>query len=184
MTQLPEDIIDRLADMDRRIRKLSTAVTIRRPITTIGGTAIRIKDQHGNTIISDAAAGGLGRPYLAMLPPQDVTYTRWPQTTSTVWTTIAQSQNVVWQPNLHLIVATYAPSGTTGQLQVLVGGVQVGQTATVTASGTFEYNGPVVDSEVFANQFGKQLTFEIKAQVTSGAGPVYAQTQLMHGIES
>jgi hypothetical protein len=182
MTQLPEDIIDRLAQMDRRVRQLAKAVGVRRAITTIGGTAIRILDGNGATILADAAAGGLSRPWLTMLPPQEADHTRWPQTNATVWTRIAHSSNVVWQPNLRLVLATYAAASTAGQIQVLVGGVPFGPV--VTAGSSFDYSGPVAGSGDFKDMFGTVLDFEIQAQVTSGTGAVYAQPQLMYGFES
>lgn len=240
MPQLPEDIIDRLTQMERRIQQLSTAVNTRpaqntvtggsveitgggslavRPpsggaaIFTVGkwtgaeygmamrrqtgelamslfngdGTAtglqpLRIYDAHANEIVSDdVGTGGLARPWLAMLPPQDSTATRWPQTTSTSMTTIAMSYNTVWQPKMRLLMNTRVSSGAAGSVQVLVNGVQWG--STISAGSDFDYTGLV--SSDFGSVFQSSLLkVEVQAQVTSTSGTVYVNPVLMHGRQT
>lgn len=169
MPQLPEDIIDRLTAMERRIQQLSTAVNTRPALNTISGGEVRISDggslsvvepvngtkilgvgawspteygleikrKSGKTVLSvrnvvtgdydqafrvfdsfnneivadDVVAGGLARPWLAMLPPQDTSTTRWPQTNATGWTTVARSFNPIWQPKMRLYCLTAAAAG-------------------------------------------------------------------------
>lgn len=238
MAQLPEDIIDRLTAMERRIQQLSTAVNTRpalnkvsgggvditdggwiqvhapngTPVFAVGawegaeyglalnrqtgehaltifngdGTAtgkqpVRIYDIGGHEIISDdVKTGGLARPWLALLPPQDLGVTRWPQTSSASWTPIARSFNPVWQPQLRLYMPTSAGSGTKGQIKVLVNGADFG--SAVSAGSTFDHTGPV--SANFDADFAGLFTVEVQAQVTSGTGSVYAQPQMMFGIQS
>ncbi|MGW2043779.1 hypothetical protein ACWCPF_01170 [Streptomyces sp. NPDC001858] len=246
MPQLPEDIIDRLTQMERRIQQLSTAVNTRPALNTITGGEVEIKDgalkvTDGGTFLvqrpgttdamfrvgswkgeeygleihrqtgslamtlfngdgsaaslqplriydngsreifsDDVNTGGLARPWLAMLPPQDTTPARWPQSTSTAWTTIARSYNPVWQPKLRLRVSTAVSSGATGQVRVLVNSVQWGPT--VAAGVEFDYTDAI--SATFATAFTGTVTVEIQAIVTTTSGTVYATPTLMHGRQS
>ncbi|WP_406439436.1 hypothetical protein OHB00_30490 [Streptomyces sp. NBC_00631] len=240
MPQLPEDIIDRLTQMERRIQQLSTAVNTRPAQNTVTGGAVeitgggslavrppsggpaifavgkwtgaeyglamrrqtgqlalslyngdstatglqplRIYDSANRELISDdVATGGLARPWLNMLPPQDTAVARWPQTTTTSgFTTIAMSYNVVWQPNMRLLINTRASSGATGQVQVLVNGVQWGGVAGTPAD--FDYSGPI--SSDFASVYNTLLKVEIQAMVTSTSGTVYANPVLMYGRQT
>jgi len=231
MPQLPEDIIDRLTQMERRIQQLSTAVNTRPALNTVtGGTLevgpapgaavfkvgkwpgtneyrvelrrqtgqlalsmyngdgtanslqpLRLYDKAEREIVSDdISTGGLARPWLNMLPPQDANTTRWPQTTSTTMTTIAMSYNIVWQPKMRLVMNTRASSGATGSVQVLVNGAQWG--STVAAGSDFIYEALV--SSDFGSVYGTQLKVEVQAQVTSASGTVYANPILMYGRQT
>lgn len=233
MPQLPEDIIDRLTQMERRIQQLSTAVnglpalnkgagesgylSVRAPnngpeVFRVGkwsgsefglairrqtgsyalslyngdGTStsqqpLRLYDSAGREIFSDdVTTGGLARPWLPMLPPQDTNTARWPQTSATTWTTIAMSYNVVWQPYMRLLVNTRAGSGATGYVRVLVNGTQWGGTVAVPAD--FNYTGPVAGD--FASVFGSQIKVEVQAYVSSASGSVFANPVLMHGSQT
>ncbi|WP_406123243.1 hypothetical protein [Streptomyces sp. NBC_00989] len=231
MPQLPEDIIDRLTQMERRIQQLSTAVNTRPALNTVsGGTLevgpatgspvfkigkwpgtdeyrmelrrqtgklalsmyngdgtadslqpLRFYDKAEREIVSDDInTGGLARPWLNMLPPQDTTMTRWPQTTSTAMTTIAMSYNIAWQPKMRLVMNTRASSGATGSVQVLVNGAQWG--STVSAGTDFTYEALI--SSDFGSVYGTQLKVEIQAQVTSASGTVYANPILMYGRQT
>ncbi|MBK3576816.1 hypothetical protein JHN63_24015 [Streptomyces sp. MBT65] len=231
MPQLPEDIIDRLTQMERRIQQLSTAVNTRPALNTVsGGTLevgpatgspvfkigkwpgtdeyrmelrrqtgqlaismyngdgtatslqpLRLYDKAEREIVSDdIGTGGLARPWLNMLPPQDTNTTRWPQTSLTTMTTIAMSYNVVWQPKMRLVMNTRASSGATGSVQVLVNGAQWG--STVAAGTDFVYEALI--SSDFGSVYGTQLKVEVQAQVTSASGTVYANPILMYGRQT
>ncbi|MFE6228775.1 hypothetical protein [Streptomyces sp. NPDC057854] len=213
MALLPEDIVDRLIQMERRINALSTAVNVRPPLTELtngsltlkrqsdphdpatavlvaqfttsgpGGTkpVLRVNDAYGHEILSDdILTGGLARPWLPMLPPQDLAPANWPATTATSWTTIAQSQNPLWQPKMRLRMLTRVSSGATGQVRVLVGGAPFGPTV---AAGTVFDHTAAVTTDPQAD-FGKDLTVEVQAVVTSASGTVYAQPVLMHGRQT
>ncbi|MGW1716444.1 hypothetical protein [Streptomyces sp. NPDC002156] len=183
MPQLPEDIIDRLTAMERRIQQLSTAVNSRPALNKVSGGGVEITDggwlhvlpSSGDPAVFSVGAGGLARPWLTMLPPQDTTVTRWPQTTATAWTTIAVSSNPLWQPQMRLHLETRAATGTTGAVRVLVAGTQWGPE--VAAGADFDHTAAVAVAE----DFGTLLTVEIQAMVTSTSGTVYAQPQLMYG---
>ncbi|MEU9310080.1 hypothetical protein [Streptomyces sp. NPDC048256] len=246
MPQLPEDIIDRLTQMERRIQQLSTAVNTRPALNTITGGEVEIKDgtlkvtdggtllvqrpgstdtmfrvgswkdaeygleihrqtgslamtlfngdgsanslqplriyDNGNREIfsDDVNSGGLARPWLAMLPPQDSATARWPQTASTAWTTIALSYNPVWQPKMRLRLSTAAGSGATGQVRVLVNSAQWGPT--VAAGTEFDYTDLI--STTFSSVYTTTVKVEIQAIVTSASGTVHATPVLMHGRQS
>ncbi|MGV9688635.1 hypothetical protein ACWDUX_05910 [Streptomyces sp. NPDC003444] len=192
MALLPEDIIDRLIQMERRIQSLSTAVNTRpplneiRPVPAAGAPTtkpvLRTFDNYGHEVFADdVTTGGLARPWLQLLPPVDhLKEAKWPSTTSTAFTPIAQSFNPVWQPKMRLAMYTKASSGAAGQVKVMVDGQQFGPT--VNAGQTFDHTGLLpVD---MATKFGKVMTVEIHAVVTSASGTVYAQPVSMYGTQS
>jgi hypothetical protein len=140
---------------------------------------VRIYDNGSREILSDDVnTGGLARPWLPMLPPQDTTQTRWPQTAATSWTTIALSYNPIWQPKMRLLMNTRVSSGGAGQVRVLVNGSQWGDT--VTAGNDFDYTGLL--SSDFSSIYATTVKFEIQALATSGT--VYAHPVLMHGRQT
>ncbi|MET9675312.1 hypothetical protein ABZY68_19765 [Streptomyces sp. NPDC006482] len=208
MPQLPEDIIDRLNQMERRITALSTAVNTRPPLNEVadgqltvrrtnadGSTAavlqmgasspttvrpvIRIFDGYSHEIFADdILTGGLARPWLQLLPPVDQNQARWPSTTSATFTMIAQSFNPIWQPKMRLTVYTKVSSGATGQVKVLVDGQPFGPT--VTAGQTYDHTG-LLPGDI-QTKFGKIMTVEIQAMASGGT--VYAQPVLMYGTQT
>ncbi len=60
MPQLPEDIIDRLTRMERRIQQLSTAVNTRPALNTITGGEVEISD--GTLKVTDGGTLLVQRP--------------------------------------------------------------------------------------------------------------------------
>ncbi|MFD8640219.1 hypothetical protein ACFV14_07900 [Streptomyces zaomyceticus] len=193
MALLPEDIIDRLIQMERRIQALSTAVNTRPPLNEIrpvpnasapapAKPVLRIFDGYSHEVFADdITTGGLARPWLQLMPPVDhLKEAKWPSTTSTSFTPIAQSFNPVWQPKMRLAMYTKVSSGATGQVKVMVDGQQFGPT--VTAGQTFDHTGLLPGG--VATKFGKVMTVEIHAVVTSASGTVYAQPVSMYGTQS
>ncbi|MEU2547450.1 hypothetical protein ABZ618_18805 [Streptomyces roseolus] len=211
MALLPEDIIDRLIQMERRINALSTAVNTRPPLTEItngsltlkrqekpedpatlvaqlstsgpGGTkpVLRANDAYGHEILSDdILTGGLARPWLPMLPPQDIVNTsNWASTTSTGWVTVATSLNQIWQPKMRLRMLTRVTG--TGVVRVLVNGAVFGA-AEHPAGTAFDHTAAVTTA--MTTDFGKDLTVEVQAKVTSASGTVSVQPILMHGRQT
>ncbi|WP_426365530.1 hypothetical protein [Streptomyces sp. E-08] len=189
MPQLPEDIIDRLNQMERRIKALSTAVNTRPAVNefrptqsgsvTITRPLFRIFDGYNHEIFADdIMTGGLARPWLQLMPPLASDPARWPSTTAPAFTTIARCMNPVWQPKMRLSIGTAASSGGTGQVRVLVDGVPFGPT--VTAGTTYDYLGLLPGD--MKTRFGQTMTIEIQAM--AGAGTVYAQPLLIHGAQT
>lgn len=194
MALLPEDIIDRLIQMERRIQALSTAVNTRPPINEIRPDpdqppsptspkpVLRVFDSYQHEIFADdVVTGGLARPWLQLMPPVDhLNQAKWPSTTSTSFTAIAQSFNPVWQPKMRLAMYTKVSGGAAGQVKVMVDGAQFGPV--VNAGQTFDHTGLLpVD---LPTKFGKVMTVEIHAMITSGTGTVYAQPVSMFGTQS
>ncbi|MET9372968.1 hypothetical protein ACFYV5_17425 [Streptomyces sp. NPDC003035] len=190
MPQLPEDIIDRLNRMERRIKALSTAVNTRpavseiRPPAQTGSVTInrplfRIFDGYGHEIFADdIMTGGLARPWLPLMPPLPSDVAKWPSTTSAAFTTIARCSNPIWQPKMRIVINTAASSNATGQVRVLVDGVQFGPT--VTAGSTYEHLGLLPGD--MKTRFGQTMNIEVQALATGGT--VYAQTVLIHGAQT
>ncbi|MEU2242846.1 hypothetical protein ABZ572_25930 [Streptomyces sp. NPDC018338] len=236
MPQLPEDIIDRLTQMERRIQALSTAVNTRPAQNEVtdgafnvrlpNGTSVlqvgkwdedpekseygvamrrqtgelaialyngsgsdttrqvlRLYDSYGHEVFSDdIVKGGLARPWLAMLPPQDLASANWPATTSlNNWATIARSYNPVWQPRMRLLMETRASAGATGEVKVIIdGATQFG--GVVAAGSQFDVTDAIVAD--ITTRFGTTAKIEIQARVTSASGTVYAKPVLMYGTQS
>ncbi|MFB7112985.1 hypothetical protein [Streptomyces sp. NPDC056190] len=230
MPQLPEDIIDRLTQMERRIQALSTAVNTRPALNQVSDGALTVKTPNGTSVLQvgkwngaeyglairrqtgeyamslyngngsgtskqvlrlydaynheifsdDITNGGLARPWLPMLPPQSQMTAQWAQTTSLTWSTISLSHNPIWQPKMRLWVLTRSSTGATGQVRVLVDGVQWGPV--VNTGTTFDYT-DLVTADI-ASRFGSLVKVEIQAMVTSASGTVYAQPVLMHGRQT
>ncbi|MEU7011794.1 hypothetical protein [Streptomyces sp. NPDC046332] len=190
MPQLPEDIIDRINQMERRLKTLSTAVNTRPPVNefrpptqsgsvTVTRPLFRIFDGYNHEIFADdILTGGLARPWLQLMPPLPSDPAKWPSTTAATFTTIARSSNPIWQPKLRLAINTAASSGATGQVRVLVDSVQFGPT--VTAGTTFDHIGLLPGD--MKTRFGQTMTIEIQAM--AGGGTVYAQPVLIHGAQT
>lgn len=109
-----------------------------------------------------------------MLPPLPVDPATWPQTTSAGYAQISSSSNVAWGTQLRLALTTAVGSGTTGNVRVMLNGVQWGPT---TPGGTpFDYTGAHgVDP-------GTEYTISVEAQRTGGANSVAAQVRLIRAI--
>ncbi|MFJ6576564.1 hypothetical protein ACIQMY_11410 [Streptomyces sp. NPDC091368] len=189
MPQLPEDIIDRLNQMERRIKALSTAVNTRPAVNEFrpapsGGVTItrplfRIFDGYDHEIFADdILTGGLARPWLQLMPPLVSDPAKWPSTNSPTFVTIARCMNPIWQPKLRLSLATAASSGGTGQVRVLVDNVPFGPTVT---AGTTYNNLGLLPGDM-KTRFGQTMTIEIQAMAS--AGTVYAQPLLIHGAQT
>jgi hypothetical protein len=112
----------------------------------------------------------------ALLPPLDADTTRWPQTTSGSYVTIARSYNLRWGSQLRLWLATAVGGGTTGTVKVLIDTTQFGPI--VTAGQPFDFTGPLPSSIAI----GAQYQISVQAVRSSGGGIVSAQTQLIRSI--
>ncbi|MCX5176704.1 hypothetical protein [Streptomyces virginiae] len=109
-----------------------------------------------------------------MLPPLNSDQATWPQTMSASYVTISSSSHVAKGPQLRLTLTTAVGSGTTGNIRVMINGVQWGPT---TAAGTpFDYTGP------HGIASGAEYTLAVEAQRTGGANSVAAQVRLIRAI--
>ncbi|MFE2324584.1 hypothetical protein ACFXD5_11815 [Streptomyces sp. NPDC059385] len=109
-----------------------------------------------------------------MLPPLSTDPATWPQSTSAGYTTIASCTNVAWGTQLRLALTTAVGSGTTGNVRVMINGVQWGPIAA--DGGPFDYTGP------HGIASGAEYTLTVEAQRTGGANAVAAQVRLIRAI--
>jgi hypothetical protein len=109
-----------------------------------------------------------------LLPPLPADPAVWPQTTSATYVTIASCVNVAWGSSLRLALTTTAGSGTTGNVRVLINGVQWGPT---TAAGD-----PFDFTDVHGVAAGAEYTITVEAQRTGGGSIVAAQVRLIRAV--
>ena len=112
----------------------------------------------------------------AMLPPLDIDPTRWPQTTSGTYTTIARCSAVCHGARLHLVLDTATSGTATGLVRALVAGIPWGTPAT--AGSQFEYAGPLPPGVTV----GTRYDLTVEAQRTGGTGSILAQTRLIRSL--
>lgn len=139
--------------------------------------AIRIKARRGEEIfVEDIKGGGLARPYLPLpIPTQEDTST-WPTTTATSWATIGRSMGIAQHPYIRAVATIARPSGTSGQLRLVVDG-----TAVITGTENALLDGTAAVPN-FA--FGKEVEFELQARVTSGPDHVRGMTRYLYGVQT
>lgn len=140
-------------------------------------------DRSGNAVMTDdtVSGQGLGRPYLP-----GVAYLsqarHWPAGGASGWEPLWRVMHNKQQPRLFARAwGTCDTAGTTGQLRLMVDGVQVGATQDVDAGAVREFLfGPVA----VAGTFGQYLTVELQVQRTAGTGGVQACFGIVEGRQS
>lgn len=143
-----------------------------------------LRDRTGNILVSnDALTGaGLARPYIPLPIPQPVNPSDWQNTTDTSFAVISRSQVNVQHPRIRANIRAFAPSGTNGQVRLMMGGTQVGPTLSG-GDGSFFSDG--FDAEIPAGVgFDSTATVELEARVTSGPDDVAAIVRELYGIQS
>jgi len=130
---------------------------------------VGIYDRAGNIIVGDdtTSGQGLARPYLGFsLYP--VRFGELLPTTSATFEQLFSGQGDKQHPNLSVRAWGATDSGTTGELRVMVNGVQLGATATLPALSftTYDFAGPVAGTHLTT------LSVSIEARRTSGTGNV------------
>lgn len=143
-------------------------------------------DKAGNIIASDDAASGqgLGRPYLpvVMTPAYEAGWDYWPRTTNAAMQELWGGQIYVQHPRLAVVIrASSDVSGTTGQVQLTVGGVAQGSPQSVTFGVGFFTFGPVSLSD-----FGhmQQVAVAVTGRRTAGTGAIRASLYSAYTIQS
>lgn len=149
----------------------------------VGSGGVGVKDTAGNIVFStDATSGqGLARPYIpaAFYPARNGDFlTSTAASFETVWRAKLGKQ----QPKLYAECWAFADTaGTTGQVQVMVNGVQLDATASVTNSAVTLFTfGPAA----VAGAFGVTLNVEIQAQRTAGTGNIQVGAAWVQGMQS
>lgn len=143
---------------------------------------VAIWDRSGNWVLTDDtnSGQGIGRPWLPV-PFYRARYTDWPASTSgtfeTVWRTVVNKQH----PKFFIGVAhTSDASGTTGEVRVLVDGVQLDATASV----GFIVGSTLFGSDPIAGDHMEAVTVEVQARRTAGTGGIRCEPYTAAGTES
>lgn len=142
-------------------------------------------DKAGNPVVSDdfVHGSGLATPWVTGgVILADTNTANWPQTTSGTFTEIALGYYRVENPRLQWTIEHVADPSTAGELELLVNGVQVGTTQTVTSGFAFwdTYN-TALPAGVAINDL---VSVSLQARRTSGAGTVYATSLRFSGDQS
>ncbi|KAB7834073.1 hypothetical protein [Streptomyces mobaraensis] len=161
------------------IRRLdgSLALSVRNGTDDKLPQPLRLHDSRGVEIWSDdVKSGGMARPFLGLLPPQNTNPASWPRTTESGWTVVARSFNVTYHPRIRLYMDTDAPSGTAGQVRVRLDGTDWGPT--VAAGTAYDFTGPT--------RAGVEglVELRVEARRTSGSGAVAACPVMLYGCMS
>ena len=128
---------------------------------------LTIRDAAGTILLAEDISGGLARPWgdIPMYPAK-----------STSWlTTASASYEVLWRgvtdarnPQVAVSGWAVAAAGSAGNVRVKANGVLLGSAVAVTTSAAQWTIGPLPHGVAT----GTDLTVEIEAQLTSGAGPI------------
>lgn len=139
--------------------------------STSGSTAdpqcLVIRDAKGNPLVAEDIAGGLARPW-GDIPMYAAKSGSWLTTTSAsyevLWRGVVDARN----PKLAVSGWSLAGAGSAGNVRVKANGTVIGSASAVTTSTQQWTIGPLAHGVAI----GSDLTVEIEAQLTSGAGPV------------
>lgn len=142
-----------------------------------------IYDRTGNAIFTDDTVSGLGigRPYMPSVG-YPVQPRHWPSTASGTWEPLYRARYAKQNPRL--IVQAWGctdTAGTTGEIRIMVDGVQLGATQAVSSGVVAEF---VFGPTVMAGTFGQYLNVELQAQRTAGTGNVQTCFSLIEGRQS
>lgn len=140
-------------------------------------------DRTGHVIISDDtdSGQGLARPYLSGVgyPAQP---RHWPSTASGSYEVLYRARYAKQHPRLCVQAwGTTDTAGTTGQMQVMVNGVQLGATQSLNSTSVTEF---VFGPTAVDGTFGQYLNVELQAQRTAGTGNVQCCFSLVEGRQS
>jgi len=146
---------------------------------------VALYDLSGNYILTDDTASrrGLARPYIGyqvgeVTPPTAVT-------TSVTFEDLAAGVNAVQHPVMYAqLLVRSSDASTTGEVRVMVDGVQVGDTLTV-QGGSYQYAsiGPA-SVPVSEDTYGQLHAIAVQARRTGGAGTIGVRVMSLLGLES
>lgn len=140
-------------------------------------------DRNGNIIVSDDTNSGFGlaRPHLAhaFYPSRAQDFLK---STAASWETVWRARVEKQQPQIYgECWGATDTSGTTGQVRLMVNGVQLGATQNAVAGTVMQFQfGPAV----VAGNFGDTLNVELQAQRTAGTGNVQVGASWVEGAQS
>ncbi|MDP5182185.1 hypothetical protein QOZ88_06010 [Blastococcus sp. BMG 814] len=141
------------------------------------------RDRAGNVVISDDtdSGQGLARPYLAgaFYPARVQDFLK---TTNPAFETIWRERRQKQHPKLYVEAwGATDTSGTTGEVRVMVNGVQLGATQSATAGVVTQY---LFGPAAIDGGFGANLSVEIQARRSAGTGNVQVGAAWVDGRQS
>lgn len=147
--------------------------------------ALQWFDRAENVVLADDTNGGWGlaSPHVSggfNFGNTDIT--KWPSTTNTSWTSIANGWHEVINPRLKWGFELQADSGTTGQFRLMINGVQVDSVQTVNG-GFSVWQSAAVPLPANA-PYQSLATVSLDAQVIAGTGTVRGQLLFWSGDQS
>ncbi|MEW2350527.1 MULTISPECIES: hypothetical protein [unclassified Streptomyces] len=141
--------------------------------------ALRVLDHRGNTVLAtDAARGGLGRPYLPFPTPVPVATAGWQSTSATEWTTLYAGPGFAQHPKVYGLVAVSGSAG--AAVRLLVNGAPAGDEQRVTGAA----GQSVTLLADLPGSFGDVVAFEIQAKVATTGDTVACQPRGLYGVQS
>jgi hypothetical protein len=144
--------------------------------------ALNWRDRGGNVVIADDtnAGQGLARPYL-QVPFYRVRDQDWPTTTSTSFQAMYRARVPKQQPRLYVRAWGTGVGASTGEMRVMVNGVQLGSTGTLTAGTVTSFTfGP----DAVAGDHMATLTVELQVRMTGGTEGVRCCVAQAQGQQS
>ncbi|TFV91413.1 hypothetical protein [Blastococcus sp. CT_GayMR16] len=143
---------------------------------------LAIYDRSGNIIFSDDTESGQGHAR----PRVPLTFYRarsndWPQVTSTTFETVYRAKGDKQQPRLNIRVwGVNDSAGATGEVRVMVNGVQLGTTGATSSAIITEF----LMVGAVAGSYGTNLVIEVQARMVAGAGGVRVGASQLDGLQS
>lgn len=145
--------------------------------------ALQWQDRAGNIVMADDTNGGQGMalPYIPLSPMVNANVNTWPATAATTWTHIADCYIQRQHPRLAWAINIEADTGTTGQVRLVLDGVVIATSPTVTAAFSM-WQGIYAQPAGWTYQQTSVLSLE--AQVTAGTGSIRAAVYQVIGVQS
>ena len=157
-----------------------TDILTARTTTTTDYPIVLIRDGQGNILISTDSVGGQGltRPYLSTGFYRQ-RFADWTvQTTDTAWEGLWKAEVQKQTPGLYVgVQCSMDTSGTSGEVRVLVDGVQMGDIEPVGWALSIRRFGPAA----VAGTHNQTLTVEIQGRVPAGVGAMKVEPLYMLG---
>lgn len=208
-TNHPQDFIERLRALEREVAVLRRGITLNGAVLSHGVMEVRnaagdvvarigkfvqdgvdvygvaVYDAVGNTLATvDSNGTGLARPYIPVPFASASTTVPTDTTASATFVDLAIARYRPQHPRLSVNVLARASDGTTtGEVQVLVGGVALAAAQTVTA-GMFGYLqfGPAALPIAYAHLASVDVT--VQARRTAGPGTIGVRVMAAYGEQT
>lgn len=142
-------------------------------------------DRNGDGVFADdtTSGSGIASPYTQEGTFVDITP---PTNTTTSTSFVAMQWADVYQqhPKLTASVLVQTPSGTTGQIRMTVGGVQIGSTVAVPSATFQQLTIPIAAWPGGSYAFQQRVVVQLEAKVVTGAGAIGVRALSLWGVQS